>query len=976
VEAELKRVAPGVDLRWASLEAQRDPLRGLLRVTATDVTARGADIPGTARIASLRIDLDQWALLNGDVQVERVLASGVRAALPWSLQALRESMDGPEEEPPPRFTWPTDLDRVEVREVVVDLLETDGQVAHRLVLTEAGLRRGRFQDDRVTGAANWAVSGGGQTLLGTLSADAQIEGPWRVRLGIEADTLRDLSRMLPWLGKLPQVDMPVRVDVTLEADRDYAASAQISAQKGQLIWPERYAQPLQVNGLSAQLRWQRAAQRLEIPSFTLLLDGPRLRASGSIPLKGALPLSVDASFDRLTIPQLTQYWPNGPSPNGRAWIAENIVEGRVRDGAIRVRGTLRDPTVDMGFGFDDLLVHYRRPMPPLLKANGDGRLTNQGLVLAVKTGTINGLTAVPATVRVEPFNQSPTNAIISLPLSGSLPRLLTVLDSKPLGFISRYGIAPTSVTGQVKGTVQLTIPLLRNLTIDQVQFSAQARAFSATVPDIYLGRPLTNADLNFTIMPDQLSARGTGTLGGQFIREILWTEQFSGKDAMPTRYSLRAESSVAQLAGLNIDVSAIATGPVGLRVSLAGRGGSITDGEFLADLTGTTLELPVIGVVKSPGSPGQASGRIRIGRDAVQLPDLKVDAANVLARGRLDVPMVRGSNLLTLERVDVGDLEGSATVDFATGQTTRISLASDRVNLAPILERFLRPAPLSAPAPQQTEALPVQVQARVGTVLLQNGVEMKVVTADVATMGSAVQSVQIDGLLGQSDRTRFRLAPLAADGSRRIAVTTSDAGALARGLGVFQNGKGGVLSVDADARGEGAQLLLTGKASMTNFRVTDTPALAQTLTLASLTGIRDTLSGRGIEFRDVSVPFTLRRGIIDVRGARATGPAMGITLEGQLDRSGNRTALRGVIVPSYTVNAAVGKIPIIGPVIVGGKDQGLVGFNYRIEGPIASPKVSVNTASGLAPGFLRRIFQGKAPILAEDSGADPAVPTP
>jgi hypothetical protein len=105
---------------------------------------------------------------------------------------------------------------------------------------------------------------------------------------------------------------------------------------------------------------------------------------------------------------------------------------------------------------------------------------------------------------------------------------------------------------------------------------------------------------------------------------------------------------------------------------------------------------------------------------------------------------------------------------------------------------------------------------------------------------------------------------------------------------------------------------------------------------------------------------------------------MGVTLEGQIDQRTNQTALRGVIIPSYTLNAMLGKIPLLGKVLVGGKKQGLIGFNYRVEGALNAPKISVNPASGLAPGFLRRLFQGSKPRLpeAEDSATLPSERTP
>jgi hypothetical protein len=56
------------------------------------------------------------------------------------------------------------------------------------------------------------------------------------------------------------------------------------------------------------------------------------------------------------------------------------------------------------------------------------------------------------------------------------------------------------------------------------------------------------------------------------------------------------------------------------------------------------------------------------------------------------------------------------------------------------------------------------------------------------------------------------------------------------------------------------------------------------------------------------------------------------------------------------VNRILGEIPILGPILVGGKGEGIVAVVYGINGPLSDPRVSVNPLSVLTPGFLRGIF--------------------
>jgi len=82
---------------------------------------------------------------------------------------------------------------------------------------------------------------------------------------------------------------------------------------------------------------------------------------------------------------------------------------------------------------------------------------------------------------------------------------------------------------------------------------------------------------------------------------------------------------------------------------------------------------------------------------------------------------------------------------------------------------------------------------------------------------------------------------------------------------------------------------------------------------------------------------------------------MGITVAGTVDTTNTNIALKGVVVPAYAINSLLGKIPLLGE-LAGGDGEGLIAFNYRVDGLYDNPNVSVNPLSGLTPGFLRGIF--------------------
>jgi len=109
-----------------------------------------------------------------------------------------------------------------------------------------------------------------------------------------------------------------------------------------------------------------------------------------------------------------------------------------------------------------------------------------------------------------------------------------------------------------------------------------------------------------------------------------------------------------------------------------------------------------------------------------------------------------------------------------------------------------------------------------------------------------------------------------------------------------------------------------------------------------------------------------------IRNARAVGAALGLSVEGVIDDGHGGINVSGLIVPAYQLSQALGSIPLLGPLIVGGKDEGLLATEFRLDGPADNPRVTVNPLTALAPGFLRDLFR-----FFGDRGGDtaPAQPT-
>ena len=176
----------------------------------------------------------------------------------------------------------------------------------------------------------------------------------------------------------------------------------------------------------------------------------------------------------------------------------------------------------------------------------------------------------------------------------------------------------------------------------------------------------------------------------------------------------------------------------------------------------------------------------------------------------------------------------------------------------------------------------------------------------------------------------------------------------------FEDGK---LEYESTVSKEGSDSNLL----ITDFKVSKVPALAKLLTLASLQGIADTLSGEGIRFESFEMKSNSKGGVMNIEDALAIGPAVSILLEGYIDK-GKTVSLRGTLVPATKLNAIIASIPVVGDILVGKKTgEGVVGVSFKIKGPPKDIKTTVNPIKTLTPRFIVRAIEKMKKKKQEES---------
>jgi hypothetical protein len=177
---------------------------------------------------------------------------------------------------------------------------------------------------------------------------------------------------------------------------------------------------------------------------------------------------------------------------------------------------------------------------------------------------------------------------------------------------------------------------------------------------------------------------------------------------------------------------------------------------------------------------------------------------------------------------------------------------------------------------------------------------------------------------------------------------------------------------DPDAGGNAPDF--QGLLTITDFKMVNQPFLARLFSSVSFTGFGDLLQNEGISMDKFEMPFSSKNNVVSIHDAIFSG-GIGGTAEGYIDRPKSLVAIKGSLVPAYGLNSIISNVPLLGDLLASKKGEGILGVTYSMSGPTDQIALSYNPLSMMAPGILRRIFEGRMPSAANAPSNKAAAPS-
>jgi len=707
----------------------------------------------------------------------------------------------------------------------------------------------------------------------------------------------------------------------------------------------------------------------DLQTASLQVDEATLRASGKVralqDVKGRdLPVEATLSAEvtgTLLPDQFMRFWPVKQAPGARAYVTRIIQEGYITGARAQVdlkresfaEGYLADEAITADFAVANGRVRALPDIPEIRGINAVGNMTGNSLKITFEDALIDNWRIDRGEVHYPRLSPAGFDMSVSLNGRGPAENLVRMVSESRLQLQARSGLDPATVSGDADMAFKMTRPAKPNVPLSEYRYTGIGTIKAGGLAAAFNGLSIEESDADVSLDEKGIQIVGRGTIANAPL-DYDWSFQFGGENRPAL---LKATSLLTPdiLNAFGIVGRAYLTGeaPVEFEALLDGARLRSIDAAF--DLLGARLDIAELNWIKPAQQAGSASLRYALADGA---PTTAVTLNTEGAAFDASFALEEDGRLVSanIERVFLENrIDMSGTAKRTKTEALQFTLNGGLLDIS----RFVPGASALGGGTSSSAARfgDVSLEADIETLRLREGFETSDTHLSMVSNKEGVQTLEAAGLLpnGADFDAAYDASGL---GDPSFLINSGDASFLANvflGLDSLESGTlqmSGTLST--------GELPTQMRLVIENGRLKDAPFVTQILSLASIRGLSDTLAGDGVLFTKIELPLSISDGRYDIVGARASGPALGLTANGAITPSTGAINVDGVLVPSFGVNSALGGIPVIGNLFVSREGEGVISLRYEIAGTLEKAQVSVNPLSAITPGVLRRIFENPA----------------
>ncbi len=678
-----------------------------------------------------------------------------------------------------------------------------------------------------------------------------------------------------------------------------------------------------------------------------------------------ISIALSGRVQNMPVEMLRTLWSPIVAPQTRIWVGENIPKGRLTDGsfvvnlpsevlgpALRENTPLPDGSVKVDVNFADVTSNYYEGQPPFENLSGKIIINGDQMALTTLKGIIRAGTNQVVNVEggrmdITKLADPVSEGDFKVQLSGALGSFLDLADREPLRFITESGFDPKGARAAVSMGLRVQLPLISDRPEGSTKISADVKLKGLNVANAARGLPLTDGDLTLKISNKGVEGKGPIKLGGipANLEWARWTAPRTGQ-----QIKLETTLNETQRSKLGIDLSKFMSGPIAFKLEGSSRTGDVNKVKVSANLSKTKIRVDAIHWRQAKSAGTSATFDADFSNPKVT----KVTNLNLKGEGLL----VKGQMTLGSE----GDLVSALLPTVNLGPNNKMGLKiSKGGNGQTILEvdgKTFDARPMIAALFDETTGRraptgndQVQVRAKFDSVYAYRNQHLVNVRSTASARGQALSAMRLNGMFTDRTTLDLEIAPNE-DGSRAMTITSTNAGAAFRSSNLYSKVQGGRLNFTANLGKPGEGTIRRGDLEVRKFLVADEKQLKQ-----FRADPNNNRQGEPLAFDKLTLPFAVDREFVRIGDARVQGAAVGALAKGSIRKADGKLSIGGTLIPAYGLNSALSNLPILGLLIAGGKDEGVIGVTFGLRGTMKSPEIKINPVSALAPGFLRKMFE-------------------
>jgi hypothetical protein len=684
----------------------------------------------------------------------------------------------------------------------------------------------------------------------------------------------------------------------------------------------------------------------------------------SVALNGSLDwgspeprLTFGVAGTRMPFPVMKRLWPVFAAPNVRRWVDERMSGGTAERVLIAGNATLkalteksiafRDEALSIEIETTGTSLQPVAKLPPIRDADLSLRVTGRTARLALGRGTIEAapgrrLNIANGSFQIAETHGSPSHAVTQFRIDGSVGAAAALLAYEPLRNTANAVLDPAKTRGSVAAQVSVELDIGRD-AVSNVVYAVQADLGNFVGEGLFVGHKVEAQSLHVEADSRRFEVKGEARVNG--IPTTLEFRQAAGEPFADLRLQAVLDDAARRRLGVNFGNAVSGNIPI----TLAGRiGGDDSKNQINvdADFTPAKVDELLPGWVKPAGKPGRMTFSLVKTPKSTRLDNLTLESQGGLAKGSIELDQS-------------GDLVSANFPVFALSGGDQVSLRADRGGEGVLHvqvrgevydgRQFIKSSLASEPQNTKQKQPDLDLDVRIGAVAGNNGEAVRGFELKLSRRGGRIRTFNMKARIGRDAPLIGEMRLRSRDNHQVLYLETDDAGALFRFADFYPRMFGGKmwLAMDPPTRENTPQV---GVVSVQNFVVRGEAALDRVMSNAP------DKARSAVEFTELRAEFTRTAGRMMIRDGLVRGPAVGATIDGQIDLVRDDMRLHGTFVPLYGLNNMFGKIPIVGLFLGGGSNEGLVGITYEASGPPGSPRVTVNPISAVAPGLLRKFI--------------------